>query len=161
MDGYLFRLIRKASAWTQYSAATHFGVSRETISNWERNAYAIPADKEELAIKQGNKLVILFEALSNEPLTLSERMAGVLPSKKRRLELLKQVSDALASPGQIRTAAKSKEDKQALAAYTNMRKQPGWDHARIIAFWQHDGFTPSAEAQDAIVAAFPDIMEKK
>lgn len=52
------------------------------------------------------------------------------------------------------------EDKQALKAYKKMRADTFTHHA-IIAMWHNDGFTPSAKAQDLIIASFPDIMERK
>jgi len=51
--------------------------------------------------------------------------------------------------------------KDTLEAYTKMRQQPGHvgTHANIIKFWREAGFTPSPEAQAAIAAAFPDILQ--
>jgi transcriptional regulator with XRE-family HTH domain len=43
------------------------------------------------------------------------------------------------------------------AAYREMRRQ-GRPHAFIIGMWQREGFTPSQEAQDLILAEFPDIL---
>lgn len=41
--------------------------------------------------------------------------------------------------------------------YREMRRD--FSHARILQRWAEAGFTPSPEAQAAIVATFPDILE--
>lgn len=51
--------------------------------------------------------------------------------------------------------------KDALEAYRHMRGQPAPNntHKYILWFWQSQGFTPSPEAQAAILAEFPDILQ--
>ena len=57
--------------------------------------------------------------------------------------------------------ASAKRVKDTLEAYRHMRGNPAPlnTHAHIMSFWQSKGFTPSPEAQAAIMAEFPDILE--
>lgn len=56
--------------------------------------------------------------------------------------------------------AQSRQDKQTLKSYSAMRADT-LTHAEIIQFWISQSFTPSPEAQLAIAAAFPDILQPK
>lgn len=45
--------------------------------------------------------------------------------------------------------------------YYGQMRRDGFAHAYIMRFWNEKNFTPTAEAQAAILEAFPDILEPR
>jgi transcriptional regulator with XRE-family HTH domain len=66
----------------------------------------------------------------------------------------------LMTPAGKPDSSQARQDRQALKVYTAMRADT-FTHAEILRLWRLDNFTPSPEAQAAIAAAFPDILQPK
>lgn len=77
---------------------------------------------------------------------------AISPAQARKI--MEICADAVLPPDPKKVV----RDRETLEAYSELRAQ-GRSHGYIVAYWSEKSFQPSLEAQAAIAAAYPDILQ--